>query len=135
MDTRASARRSERSGRWCSRPAAGSGSADRGRGAPVETVELRLPPARLAGPLPGFVATDELLGAGDVLLLGVVLLLAHGPALAAQPEVLAVVARVPFARSTLQLENVVGGVLEKAAVVGHDQHAGAGEPKEFLKPL
>src|SRR6202043_2316240 len=62
---------------------------------PVETVELGLPAARLTGALPGFVATDELLGARDVLLLGVVLLLSHGPALAAQPQVLAIVARIP----------------------------------------
>ena len=106
-----------------------------GRRDPVETVELGLPAACLAGALPGFIATDELLGPGDVVLLGVVLLLTQGPPLAAQAQVLAVIAGIPLARSGLQLENVVGRAFEKAAVVRDDQHAGAGEPKEFLQPF
>src|SRR4029077_7678393 len=100
---------------------------------PVEPVELGLSAARLAGPLPRPVATDELLGPGNVVLLGVVLLLAQGATLATQPQILAVVPRIPLAGSGLQLEDVVGGVLEKATVVRDDQHAGVREAKEFLQ--
>src|SRR2546430_5903314 len=100
-----------------------------------QTVKPGLPAARLASALPGFVATDEFLGSGNVLLLRLVLLLPDGAAFASQPDVLPVIPGVPLADSGLELQDVVGGVLEEAAVVRHDQHAGPGEGQEALPPL
>src|SRR5207237_3611718 len=50
----------------------------RRRSHPREPVELRLPAPRFACSLAGLVAPDEFLGARDVILLCVVLLLANG---------------------------------------------------------
>src|SRR3989440_985368 len=93
-----------------------------GRRQAFQPVELCLATARLARALTGFVAADELFGARDVILLRLVLLPPHGPPFAAQPKVLPVVAGIPLAGRCLQLEDVVGGVLEEAAVVRDDQH-------------
>src|SRR5207302_10814291 len=78
---------------------------------------------------------DDLLGSGDVVLLRLVLLLPYSPAFASQADVLLVISGVPFAYPGLELQDVVGGVLEKAAVMANDQHAGPGEAQKAFQPL
>ena len=106
-----------------------------GRRDACQAVEPCLTAARLAGALPGFVAADELLGSGDVVLLRLVFFLPDGPAFAAQPNVLPVIPGVPLAQPGLKLKNVIGRVLEEPAVVGDDQHAGFREAQKAFQPL
>src|SRR2546430_11028666 len=99
-----------------------------------QTVKPGLPAARLASALPGFVATDEFLGSGNVLLLRLVLLLPDGAAFASQPDVLPVIPGVRLADSGLELQDVVGGVLEEAAVVRSAQPSVPGNRPGSLQP-
>ena len=107
----------------------------RGRRQPLQPVEFCLAAARLSRALAGFVAADELFRAGDIVPLCFVLFLPYGPPFPAQSKVLPVIPGVPLARAGLQLEDVVGGVLEEPTVVRHDEHARRRQAQKSFQPF
>ncbi len=86
-------------------------------------------------PLARLVATDELLGLLDVLLLGLVLGQAAGHPLGPQLDVAAIVAGVLLQPPEGQFPHPAHHPVQEVAVVGHDHQAARPPDQVALQPL
>src|SRR5829696_2973066 len=101
----------------------------------LEAIESSLAPPCLTGSLPGFIAPDVFLGAGDQVPLILVLLALPSPPFGPENQIAPVRRGVIFQPAKGQIERAAGHAIQEIAVMRNDQECASPRAQKPLQPV